>query len=91
MQLSLALIRAHLNLDDDRDEELLTHYANVAEEWVEAYTGERFNPYSALMVQAALMLIGQHYDAREAISFSNPYTLPFGIHEMLSPLKYREV
>jgi uncharacterized phage protein (predicted DNA packaging) len=89
MPLSLALIRAHLNLEDDRDEDLLTHYRNTAELWVAHYTGQPFDGDNALMAQAALMLIAQHYDAREAISFSNPYTLPFGIHELLSPLKER--
>jgi hypothetical protein len=37
MPLSVALIRAHLNLDDDRDADLLTHYGNVAEAWVRGH------------------------------------------------------
>ena len=57
MPLSLALIRAHLNLDDDRDPELLTHYARVAEAWVQAYTGQPFTSDNALMVQAALLRV----------------------------------
>ena len=39
MPLSIALVRAHLNLDHDRDDDLLTHYANVAQVWVSACTG----------------------------------------------------
>ncbi|MBL4917452.1 head-tail connector protein [Szabonella alba] len=89
MPLSLDLIRSHLNLDDDRDESLLTHYANVAEAWVQAYTGQPFDTASPLMVQAALLLIAHQYEAREAVSFASAYQLPFGVHDLLSPLKDR--
>ena len=89
MSVPLALIRAHLNLDDDRDPDLLTHYANVAAMWVAAYTGQPFTADNALMVQAALLLVAHQYEAREAVTFSSPYQLPFGVHDLLSPLKER--
>jgi uncharacterized phage protein (predicted DNA packaging) len=89
MPLPLALIRAHLNLDDDRDADLLTHYANVAALWVQAYTGQPFASDNPLMAQAALLLIAHQYEAREAISFASAYRLPFGVHDLLSPLKQR--
>jgi len=89
MPLSIALIRAHLNLDDDRDPALLTHYANVAEAWVQAYTGQPFDTDNALMAQAALLMVAHQYEAREAVTFTSTYRLPFGVHELLSPLKDR--
>jgi len=89
MPLSIALIRAHLNLDDDRDPELLTHYANVAAAWVQAYTGQPFDAGNALMAQAALLMVAHQYEAREAVTFTSTYRLPFGVHELLSPLKDR--
>lgn len=89
MSLPTALIRAHLNLDDDRDGDLLTHYANVAAMWVAAYTGQPFTIDNALMVQAALLLVAHQYEAREAVTFASPHQLPFGVHELLSPLKER--
>lgn len=89
MSLPPALIRAHLNLDDDRDPELLTHYANVAVLWVQAYTGQPFDAGNALMVQAALLLIAHQYEAREAVAFTSAHRLPFGVHDLLSPLKER--
>lgn len=89
MSLPLALIRAHLNLDDDRDGDLLTHYANVAAVWVQAYTGQPFAADHPLMAQAALLLIAHQYEAREAVSFANAYRLPFGVTDLLSPLKER--
>lgn len=87
--LPLDLIRSHLNLDHSDDDTLLTHYASVAETWVAAYTGAPFDLEYALMVQAALLMIAHMYEAREAIAFSNPYSLPFGVHDLLSPLKER--
>lgn len=84
----LALIRAHLNLDPERDTELLTHYAGAAEAWVASYIGQPF-PASPLATQAVLMMTAHSYENREAVSFSNPFSLPFGIHDMLSPLKDR--
>lgn len=89
MSLPLPLIRAHLNLDDDADDDLLTHYGNVAALWVAAYTGQAYDPANALMVQAALLLVGAQYESREAVTFSNPYAVPFGVHDLLSPLKER--
>ncbi|WP_439559901.1 head-tail connector protein [Roseinatronobacter sp.] len=89
MSLPLSLMRAHLNLDDDRDPDLLTHYANVAALWVQAYTGQPFDADNALMVQAALLMVAHQYEAREAVSFASAYQLPFGVHDLLSPLKDR--
>ena len=89
MSLLLSLVRAHLNLDDDRDPDLITHYANVAATWVAAYTGQPFDAGSALMVQAALLLVAHQYESREGVTFSSPYQLPFGVHDLLSPLKER--
>lgn len=89
MRLPLALIRAHLNLEDDRDPELLTHYANVAEMWIQAFTGQPYDDDNALMVQVALLLVAHQYEAREAVTFASPHQLPFGVHELLSPLKER--
>lgn len=84
----LPLIRAHLNLDHDADDALLEHYAEAAEAWVAAYIGAPFTG-SPLERQTVLMLTAHSYENREAVSFSNPFTLPFGVHDMLSPLKAR--
>ena len=89
MSVPIALIRAHLSIDDDRDADLLTHYVNVAAAWVAAYTGQPFRAESALMVQAALLLVAHQYESREGVTFANPYQLPFGVHDLLSPLKER--
>lgn len=89
MSLPLALIRAHLNLDDDRDGDLLAHYANVAAAWVQAYTAQPFDTANPLMAQAALLLVAHQYEAREAVTFASAYQLPYGVSDLLSPLKER--
>lgn len=89
MSLPIALVRAHLNLDDDRDADLLAHYGNVAVAWVQAYTGQPYDPASALMVQAGLLLVAHQYESREGVTFASPHQLPFGVHDLLSPLKER--
>ena len=90
VSLPIVLIRAHLNLEyDDRDTELLTHYADLAQAWVQAYTGLPFDADSALMVQAALLLIAHQYESRESVTFASPHQPPFGVHDLLSPLKDR--
>ncbi|MFC3169418.1 head-tail connector protein [Paracoccus fontiphilus] len=87
--LPLPLIRAHLVIDHADDDELLTHYAGVAATWVAAYTGQPFDPANALMAQAALLLVATQYESREAVTFASAYQLPFGVHDLLSPLKER--
>ncbi|MFC3059092.1 head-tail connector protein [Paenirhodobacter populi] len=93
MPLPIALVRAHLNLSEDEfggvAPELLTHYANVAAMWVAAYTGQPFTSDNALMAQAALLLVAHQCESREAITFASTYQLPFGVHDLLSPLKER--
>jgi len=41
------------------------------------------------MAQAALLLVAHQYEEREAVSFANGYRLPFGVRELMSPLKFR--
>lgn len=85
----LALIRAHLNLDHEADDELLTHYADAAEAWVASYTGLPFDRTEPRMIQAVLLLVGHSYIMREAASFARPFSIPYGIEDLLSGLKTR--
>jgi len=93
MPIPAALLRAHLNFlpDETADDTILTHYGNVAEAWVASYTGLPFNPDNALMLQAALLLVGHQYEAREAVTFASAYQLPFGVTDLLSGIKRQVV
>ena len=88
MQTSLQLVKLHLNLEGNHDNALLTHYADAAEAWIAAHTGQSFTP-SPLATQAVLLLTAHAYETREAATFSNPFSVPFGVHDVLSPLKDR--
>lgn len=85
---SLSLVKAHTNIDGDHDDELLMHYISAAEAWVAAYIGAPFSRHP-LETQAVLLMVAHQYENREAISYSNPYTVAFGVHDLLSPLKAR--
>ncbi|WP_196053510.1 head-tail connector protein [Paracoccus lichenicola] len=87
--LPLPLVKAHLVVDHSEDDQLLNHYGNVAAAWVAAYTGQEFDADNALMVQAGLLLTATQYESREAVTFASAYQLPFGVHDLLSPLKAR--
>lgn len=84
----LSLVKAHLNLDGDHDDELLMHYISAAEAWVASYTGQPFSKHP-LETQAVLLLTAFSYEQREAVTFSNPFSVPFGVPDLLSPLKDR--
>lgn len=92
MAISLDLVRSHLRfLPGELVEEnaILEHYARVSEAWITAYIGGPFDDQDPLQVQAALMLIGHQFENREGVVFSNPYALPWGVRELLSPRKAR--
>lgn len=85
----LALIRAHLNIDHEADDELLTHYADAAEAWVTSCIGAPFDRTEPRMTQAVLLLVGHSYIMREAASFARPFSIPYGVEDLLSGLKVR--
>lgn len=85
----LALIRAHLNLDHEADDELLEHYAGAAESWVASYTGTSFDRTEPRMIQAVLLMTGHSYAVREAATFARPFSVPYGVEDVLSGLKTR--
>lgn len=85
----LALVRAHLNLDHEADDALLEHYAGAAESWIASYIGTPFDPAEPRMTQAVLLLVGHSYIMREAASFARPFSIPYGVEDLLSGLKTR--
>lgn len=84
----LLLVKQHLNIDHDADDALLTHYTAAAEAWIASYTGQPFGG-SPVEVQAVLLLTGHSYNIREASSFARPFSVPYGVEDMLSGLKAR--
>lgn len=89
---ALADLKAHLNLEHDLDDNLLTGQIEAAEEMVARHIGED-EPVSyvaapAALKQAILQLAAHFYENREAslvgVSASE---LPFGFHDLVRPFR----
>lgn len=80
----LALLKAHLNIDHDHDDALLTHKLAAAESWVNDWTGECVNGHSpARVVEAVLQLAAHWYANREAATAGALVPVPFGVTDLL--------
>lgn len=82
---SLPDLKAHLNLDHDLDDDLLTLKLDAAEEHVAAIIGAPIpaDPVPATIRQAILMLAAHWYENREAALPGAPFAVPFGVHDLL--------
>lgn len=89
--LSLALLKAHLNVDHDLDDVLLDHKLAAAEEYVVStiepiYLG---GTLPAPVTEAILQLAALWYEQREAVAIGvSVAPIPFGVHDLVRP--YRE-
>ncbi|PCD76233.1 head-tail connector protein [Pseudothioclava arenosa] len=87
---SVAELKAQLNLDHDLDDALLASKIAAAEHYCQSFIGpwNSASIDSALFNQAVLMLAAYWYETREAAQVGgNPYAVPFGVHDMLQPLR----
>lgn len=90
MKLDLELVKKHLNVDDDYndDDEYITHLANVSENAVlkdldlasdaDAYIDDEKTKYKPEIVQSMLLLIGTLYANRESETYGTANTLNHG-------------
>ena len=91
MYLSLGKIKKHLNLDSDfvEDDNYIMSLAEVAEEIVQRHIGYRFEDVlvdgqlPAPLQHAMLLLIGQFYANREAVTFGSASELPLSYNYIL--------
>ena len=82
--LTLDLIKRHSRIDFDIEDDLLTLYAESAEETVLNIVGrsveelhEAYGGVPKPIVQAALMLVEHSYTQRGPVSQSNMYSVPY--------------
>ena len=79
-------LETQLNIGDDGDDsQLLEQKIAAAEAYCASFIGTAIpNPAPAAIHQAVLMLSAYWFEMREAAtSGGNPYTVPFGVHELL--------
>lgn len=91
MPVTLADLKAHLNVTTDADDDLLTGKLAASAEWIAKYTGiPSDDPALPAPVREATFQLAAHlYENREASLIGvTAQTLPFGLLEMLGP--YRE-
>ncbi len=91
MTVSLASLKAHLNLTTDIDDAMLADKLAAASEWIAKYTGIPADDADmpAPVNEAVRQLAAHLYENREASLIGvTAQALPFGMMDMLEP--YRE-
>lgn len=80
---TLPLAKAHMNIDGDADDELITLYLDAAETWLGNYIGlplANLDPMPADLKLAVLKLVAFYYEQREAVAFGVTMMLaPYGV------------
>jgi hypothetical protein len=90
MAVSLASLKAHLNITDDTDNELLTDKLAAASAWIAAYTGGEpgASDIPSPVEEATRQLAAHLYENREATLIGiTAQTLPFGMLDLLAPCR----
>jgi uncharacterized phage protein (predicted DNA packaging) len=89
---TLALAKAHMNIDGSADDELIQLYLDAAETWLGAYTGKdlaALDPFPADLKLAVLKLAAFYYEQREAVGFGVTMQIaPYGVTSIAD--SYRE-
>jgi len=89
---TLALAKAHMNVDGTADDELITLYIDAAEAYLSNYIGKQLSdidPLPADLKLAALKLVAFHYEQREAVGFGVTMQLaPYSVTSIAD--SYRE-
>lgn len=89
---SLSLAKAHLNIDGNADDELITLYTGAAETWLGNYIGKALSAIDPLpddLKLAVLKLVAFYYEQREAVGFGVAMKIaPYGVTSIAN--SYRE-
>lgn len=90
--LTIPMMKAHLRLDDDADETMLTMYAASAEQAALSYMGrsieslyEDYGGIPAPIISACLCRVATAWKHREDITDRNLYLLPYAWEAQLLP------
>jgi len=105
--LDLTLLKQHLRIDHDAENDLLTAYQNAAMSAFELWTGRKliFPPeklpdkdkitnellFNEPIKQGALLLIGHWYSQREAVNEKLLQKIPYAVDSLWLPYKYWRV
>lgn len=90
MLIELERIKQHLNLDMEYTEydEYLVYLEGVAEELVQKHIDRSFDTFEGgvpkPLLQAMLLMIGNFFDNRESVAYSNALEIPTSLTYILS-------
>lgn len=89
MTISVADLKAHLNLTGDADDAMLGDKIAAASEWVALYTGGALTGEIPAPVNEAVRQLASHlYENREATLIGvTAQSLPFGFLDLLEPYR----
>lgn len=80
---TLALAKAHMNIDGTADDDLISLYLDAAEAFLANYIGKPLadlDPLPADLKLAVLKLVAFHYEQREAVAFGGTMQIaPFSV------------
>ncbi|GAA4111166.1 head-tail connector protein [Aminobacter aganoensis] len=89
---TLALAKAHMNVDGSTDDDLISLYLDAADAYLSNYIGKPLadiDPLPADLKLAALKLVAFHYEQREAVAFGGTMQIaPFSVTSIADA--YRE-
>ena len=87
---TLSLLKKQAIIDHTDDDELLQHYLDTAEGWLQTYAGivlANLTPMPPELKQAALLLASYWYDQREAVGSTSMDAVPFGVLDLARPYR----
>jgi uncharacterized phage protein (predicted DNA packaging) len=85
---TLESVKAHLNVTNDLDDELLTELIAVAEDWVARFTAGPTDNLEPPLRQAVRMLVAHMFENREASLVGVTATeLPIGLMDLILPFR----
>jgi uncharacterized phage protein (predicted DNA packaging) len=89
---TLAEVKAHLNITTDTDNDLISAKIDAAQELVSKFVGSdvatAFDPVPAPLKEAVMQLAAHLYENREPILVGvEPYPLPFNVFDLVGPYR----
>jgi hypothetical protein len=88
LSITVADLKAHLNLTGDADDVLLEGKIAAASAYVERYVGPFPDPVPAPLLEAIRQLAGHLYENREATIVGEiAQAVPFGFHDLIAPYR----
>jgi uncharacterized phage protein (predicted DNA packaging) len=80
--------KAHLRVTWTEDDAYITGIIEAAEDYVQSAGVAFASPLQPAVRHAVLLIVGHHYNNREAVTDASVREMPFGVNALLQP--YRE-